>query len=156
MIEIKCPDVLKFKPLDSNVIFMAGGITGCPDWRRTVVNELREVPNLVLVNPRRDGWDLTKSSEEQIQWEFYHLHNSDYTYFWFPKEGKCAITLFELGQALGEKRNIRIGVEPGYWRELDVHEQVYRAASWITVVDNLQDLYAPLMPMAGGCYAVMD
>lgn len=146
MTEIKCPDVMRFKPLDSTAIFMAGGITGCPDWQREVVNQLRSIPKLILINPRRDNWDLTKSSEEQIEWEHRHLHMADYTYFWFPKEGQCAITLFELGMALGEKRNIRVGVEPGYWRELDVREQVKQAAPHITVVNTLYELYEPVWP----------
>lgn len=144
MIEIKCPAVMKFKPLDKTAIFMAGGITGCPDWQREVANQLSGIPNLILINPRRDSWDPTLSGKEQIVWEHRHLQLADYTYFWFPKEGQCAITLFELGAALGEKRNIRVGVEPGYWRELDVHAQVERAASHITVVDKLYDLYEPV------------
>lgn len=153
MIEIKCPNVIKYKPLGMNAIFMAGGITGCPDWQRTVVSQLSSIPNLILINPRRDDWDLSKSSEEQITWEYYHLHLADYTYFWFPKEGQCAITLFELGAAIGEKRNIRVGVEPGYWRSLDVHKQVALAAPHITVVDNLYDLYEPVWPMDAAGWA---
>lgn len=151
MIEIKCPDALVFKPIDCTAIFMAGGITGCPNWQKEVVSQLSMQDRLILINPRRDEWDMTKSSEEQIAWEHRHLALADYTYFWFPKEGQCAITLYELGVAIGEKRNIRVGVEPGYWRELDVREQVKRAAPHITVVSMLSALYEPAWRTERGC-----
>ncbi len=150
MIEIKCPDVLDVKPLDTTAIFMAGGITGCPDWQREVVSQVQSIPHLILINPRRDNWDLSKSSEDQIAWEYRHLHMADWVYFWFPKEGQCAITLYELGMALGRHRNIRVGVEPGYWRELDVREQVKHANPWVDVVDTLYKLYEPVWPSNHG------
>lgn len=131
---IVCPDVYDQKN-DEYSIFMAGGITGCPNWQLEVMSascystlnsELGGLgKELVLVNPRRASFDCSKaeSSEEQIKWEFEHLQIVDAIYFWFPKEGACAITLFELGYALGSNRNIKVGVEPGYARELDVYTQ---------------------------------
>lgn len=145
MIEIKCPDTMRFKPLNQTAIFMAGGITGCPDWQHVMVEQLANVPNLILVNPRRNDWDLTKSSKDQITWEYHHLHIVDYTYFWFPKEGMCAITLYELAMAVAKRGDrIRVGVEPGYWRELDVREQLALAAPWIDIVSTLDELYNPV------------
>lgn len=146
-----CPNELDCTYVDVNAtkIFMAGGITGCPDWQSEILTKFYEShkQNIILINPRRENWgDFgVGSSKEQIDWEYRHLNMSDWIYFWFPKEGKCAITLFELGVALGENKNVRIGVEPGYWRELDIVEQVKHRAPWLKIHKRLTDLYFPVL-----------
>jgi hypothetical protein len=135
-------------------IFMAGGITGCPDWQSDVrrwlqpgdhVKQSRQ--NIILVNPRRANFNVNDpgSSQEQIEWEFRHLNMVDYIYFWFPKEGQCAITLFELGWALGANKKIRVGVEPGFHRSLDVYEQMKLRAPWVEIDSTLSQLYSPIL-----------
>lgn len=131
---IVCPDEYDPRP-DDYAIFMAGGITGCPNWQLEIMSAAYYTSlnatlgssgkEVVLINPRRASFDCSKaeSSEEQIKWEFRHLKMASAIYFWFPKEGACAITLFELGCALGAGRNVKVGVEPGYARELDVRTQ---------------------------------
>ena len=150
---IKCPIELKSIHPSEIVIFMAGGITGCPNWQSAIWQKLMPLPNssrldsIILVNPRRSDFDCSKSesSVEQIEWEFRHLNMSDYIYFWFPKEGACSITLFELGWALGAGKKVRVGVEPGYLRELDVREQLKMRAPWKTISTSLDDLYGNLV-----------
>lgn len=153
---IECPDELVNVHPSEHVIFMAGGITGCPDWQRTVRywltggdHDMRK--DIILVNPRRADFDCSKSesSQKQIEWEFRHLNMSDFIYFWFPKEGKCAITLFELGWALGANKKIRVGVEPGFHRELDIREQMKLRASHLIVQTELEDLYGPIIYSRG-------
>lgn len=148
---IICPEV--YVPGENDyVIFMAGGITGCPDWQSEVIaaapnsrlNSLAGLMGceLVLINPRRPDFDTSKSesSVAQIRWEHKHLKMANAIYFWFPKEGMCAITLFELGAALGEDRPVTVGVEPGYLRELDVREQ-FALRSSDKICDNLGEMY---------------
>lgn len=144
---IVCPE--NVTDLGGRTIFMAGGITGCPDWQTEVSKmSFREDLHLTLINPRRPEFDCSKaeSSKEQIEWEYKHLRVSNYILFWFPKEGLCSITLFELGWALGlSEHYIRIGVEPGYCRELDVREQVGLRRPGTKIYDNLVDLYKPFL-----------
>lgn len=150
MIEIRCPDTWKFNYnlRDHIVIFMAGGITGCPNWQDQVAKNPRyQKARAVLINPRRDSFDCSKaeSSEEQIRWEYHHLQLSDKVFVWFPKEGACAITLFELGWLIGTNKDISVGVEPGYLRELDVYEQLRLRKPRLQIAKTLDELYSPLL-----------
>src|SRR5690348_10230732 len=98
MIEIKPP---VYPQLENTPIFLAGGITDCPDWQSEVVEQLVKT-NLMIFNPRRDYFDVEDSrmTFEQIRWEFAHLRLAKGVVFWFPKETLCPITLFELGSRL--------------------------------------------------------
>lgn len=54
-------------------VFLAGGITGCPDWQAAVVRMVGDA-NVVLLNPRRENFpmDDPKASLDQILWEHDH------------------------------------------------------------------------------------
>ena len=72
------------------VIFMAGGITNCPDWQNEIMWILdgMGMDNLVLLNPRRKNFPIgdPDASYDQIKWEFDNLRAADAILFWFPKE----------------------------------------------------------------------
>jgi hypothetical protein len=116
-------------PLDlphSPSIFLAGGITGCPDWQTEMVEKLKN-EELIIFNPRRKTFDITKKEESgiQIKWERDHLKGSKYISFWFCKDQVQPIVLFELGKyAFSNEHVIFIGIEPGYPREMDVSIQI--------------------------------
>lgn len=128
-------------------VFMAGGITGCKDWQTDVIKSYMNRTNLALFNPRRRDFDIndTGSSKIQIDWEWRHLNIADVIVFWFPREGKCMITLFELGWALGAGKKVIVGCHPEYERAFDVHEQVKLRAPWIKIESSLSDTYAQLL-----------
>lgn len=103
-------------------LFLAGGITGCPDWQSEAVEKLRSY-NVEFYNPRRKDFpiDNPDESEKQIYWERHHLEKADAILFWFPKETLCPITLFELGFWLGRKsKPIFVGYHKEYRRRMDV------------------------------------
>lgn len=140
-----------YTPKEGDIsVFMAGGITGCPDWQREVIARLSESPAvvspLVLLNPRRPSFDTSRDEESdfQIRWEHEHLRKAKHIFFWFPKEGKCMITLYELGWAIGAGRSIRVGCHPEYERAFDVHKQVTLAKPGMTVVSTLEEVYGLL------------
>lgn len=113
---------------DQVSVFLAGGITGCPDWQDEVVSRLAcmsNLDNLVIYNPRRDDFDVDSTfvEREQIEWEHYHLAKADVISFWFPKEGLCMITLLELGKWLPSEKELIIGCHPDYKRIRDVRIQ---------------------------------
>ena len=106
-------------------VFLAGGITDCPDWQAEM-RELLADTNLIVLNPRRADFDVRdpENSVKQIRWEHWAMYDADIISFWFPKETLCPITLYELGkqQGRGDKKLV-IGIHPDYARRLDVEEQ---------------------------------
>jgi Nucleoside 2-deoxyribosyltransferase like len=122
-------------------VFLAGGITGCPDWQSEMVEKLKD-EDLIIFNPRRKTFDITKKEESglQIKWERDHLIEAKIISFWFCKDQIQPIVLFELGKyAFLKKHGIAIGVEPGYPREMDVRTQVGLELS-IQIYKSLDEL----------------
>src|SRR5262245_39813726 len=77
-------------------LFLAGGITGCPDWQAETISLFADLP-LVLLNPRRRDFPINDPSAgpSQIEWEHRHLRRADAVLFWFPRETLCPIALYE-------------------------------------------------------------
>jgi hypothetical protein len=128
---VTAPDLLVER--DGISVFLAGGITGCPDWQSEVIELLREDINLrgsvgdnaYVLNPRRPDFDVNNHtlSEQQIRWEFEHINRADLMLFWFPAETLCPITLYELGRAVGSNKKVFIGIHPEYKRKFDLEVQ---------------------------------
>lgn len=106
-------------------IFLAGGISRCPDWQSEMIGLLGDA-SLLVFNPRRPDFDVrdVDASVDQINWEFHHLAEADAVLFWFPKETDCPITLYELGKWGNLKQYVFIGIHPEYRRKLDVEQQM--------------------------------
>lgn len=126
---------------DAVTVFLAGGITGCPDWQAEIVERLSDT-NLVLFNPRRANFPIEDPSAaaEQIAWEHHYLRRADRILFWFPAENAagCPIALFELGAWLRSTKPIVVGVEPGYERMADVRFQTKLERPDVPVVFSLE------------------
>lgn len=105
-------------------IFLAGGITKCPNWQEVLTNFLAPIDHITVYNPRRVNFPIEDPNQSllQIQWEFQRLRTSNIIAMWFPKETLCPICLYELGAALERCRdgNIVIGVHNNYKRKQDV------------------------------------
>lgn len=141
------PPELRLKPS----IFLAGGISGCPDWQRPYAKVLLDHTDLVVINPRRSEDVLSTDLEaiQQITWEHSYLSQADIISFWFPKETLCPITLFELGYWLAHckltKPKIFIGAHPSYQRFLDVQVQTHLVDPTIKIHESLDDLAADVI-----------
>lgn len=122
-------------------IFLAGGITGCPDWQQEVTQALEDL-DVAFLNPRRKSFpiDDPTAAEGQIKWEFGHLRKATAILFWFPKDTLCPIVLYELGAWSMTNKPIFVGVEPGYQREPDVVIQTGLVRPTIQVVHSLSAL----------------
>jgi hypothetical protein len=122
-------------------VFLAGGITDCPDWQAEMV-ELLSDTDLVLLNPRRFSFRDPNLADEQIKWEFEHLRRADKILFWFPHSppSVCPISLFELGYWLGQHKPLAVGAQPGYVREADVRIQTALIRPEVPIVSTLEDL----------------
>lgn len=135
-----------YEPGDLPAVFLAGGITGCPDWQQEIVASLRDLP-LVLLNPRRANFPINdpKAAPEQIEWEHRHLRKADAIAFWFPCETLCPITLYELGawSVYRDERGPRslfVGVHPENQRRHDVEIQTRLVRPEVQIVYGLADL----------------
>jgi hypothetical protein len=129
MIIITAPE--KLINIDKPTVFLAGGITDCPEWQDEIIKKLKPFDDAILFNPRRKNFPIEdpNAAKEQITWEFDALEQSDIFSMWFCK-GKSdqPICMYELGRnvALHIKNidSIVIGVEKGYKREQDVRIQM--------------------------------
>lgn len=140
---VQCPDVAVYEVFSKDrYVFVAGGITGTYNWQVDFIQKLDGTDGLILLNPRRDNFDVNNPSmsDQQIEWEYGHIDFSDAVSFWFPPETLCPITLYELGRALGEKRKVFVGTDPLYKRRYDVVKQISLIDPSIIVHDNLDDL----------------
>lgn len=103
-------------------VFLAGGITGCPDWQ----SEARDlIPcSVVVLNPRRADFPIhdPSAAAAQIDWEYRHLRRADVVLFWFPDSGPIVqpIALYELGAHAASGKRIAVGADPDYIRRADV------------------------------------
>lgn len=130
--------------LEEPLVFMAGGITDCPDWQQEMVQMFRaKGTSVVLMNPRRANFPIKDptAAETQIRWEHLHLKKAHAIMFWFPKETLCPIVLYELGawSRMGWKP-IFVGMDPQYKRRQDVEIQTKLARPNVQIHYSLKDL----------------
>lgn len=156
---VEAPEVFLKGSTDELVVFLAGGITGCPDWQKDMVRLMHDT-DAVLVNPRRENFPMhdPSAARAQIEWEHNHLRKADVVSFWFPKETLCPITLYELGSwtirsVTSPTRNrhprIVIGVEDGYARRQDVLIQTGLADPFIPIVFSIGELVEAVITVLG-------
>lgn len=139
--------------VESPSVFLAGGISNCPDWQSDFLSLLGNQPTKkgIIYNPRRVDFDMDDKSatKKQIIWEFKHLWKSDIIVFWFCKETIQPIVLLELGERLGQIQAIKnydnvpsilIGIEDGYSREEDIIIQSELVLGKIMISRTLEDL----------------
>lgn len=133
-------------------VFLAGGITGCPDWQKEMVQALSHA-NLVLLNPRRKNFpmDDPNAAFEQIRWEHIGLRMVDAVLFWFCKDTLCPIVLYELGgRSLVVEQPIFVGIEPGYQRERDVVIQTSFVRPEVKIQDSVFGLANQVLEWVDG------
>ena len=146
MIYIEAP--IKEFPLAKKSVFLAGGITNCPDWQTEITNQLKD-QDIVVFNPRRTNFpiDDPNAAFDQIKWEHEMLRQADIIIFWFCKETMCPIVLYELGAHSMTNKPIIIGVDPDYSRKQDVEVQTQLVRPDVKIVYSLNDLTSELKKM---------
>lgn len=130
-------------------IFLSGGISGCKNWQKDLIDELQrlrelglfDLGGLVIFNPRRDDFDMEdpNATVEQIKWENRCLEKCDMCSFFFPASDTVQpITLYELGKYMNHKHNV-ISIEEGYLRTEDVVIQCALDQRFCTVYSDYID-----------------
>lgn len=119
-------------------LFLAGGITNCPDWQAEAIGML-EGEDVTILNPRRVEFDINDpmSSDVQIEWEHDALRLADVILFWFPGQSVCPIALYELGTWSVMDTPLVIGTHAEYQRRFDVLKQTNLVQPDLLVVDSL-------------------
>ena len=122
-------------------VFIAGGITDCPDWQQDFVKLLSDT-DITILNPRRANFPIhdPNAALEQIKWEHDNLRRAVAISFWFPKETICPIVLYELGAWSMTDKPIFVGVHPEYQRRQDVEIQTQLSRPRVKIVYSLNDL----------------
>ena len=126
-------------------VYLAGGITNCPDWQQEMVRLLSGT-DLTLLNPRRRAFPISNpnAAREQITWEYNALRDANSVLFWFPRETLCPIVLYELGAWSMTDKSIFVGVHPEYKRRLDIEIQTELSRPDVEIVYTLSDLAAQI------------
>lgn len=121
-------------------LFLAGGISGCPNWQAEILLSLSSV-ELTVYNPRRTEFPIEKKAiQEQIEWEYIHLRKASAIAFWFPAETLCPITLYELGAHAMRDVPLFVGVHPEYARRLDIEIQLSLVRPEIQISQSIEEL----------------
>lgn len=131
---------MKAPQYDRKSIFLAGGITGCPNWQQKAEQLLKN--KYEVHNPRQENFDVTNphAAREQIEWESHYLNRADVIIFWFCEETIQPIALFELGRWSYVQKRIFVGADLNYPRRVDVVEQLRLARPELYVYTDLDIL----------------
>jgi hypothetical protein len=138
MVYVEAPNTIVS---DKKSIFLAGGINGCSDWQKKLVDDLEDL-DIVVFNPRRKNFpiDDPSAAEAQTTWEFKHFRIASMISFWFAPETLQPIVLYELGAHSMMNKPLVVGVHPDYKRKQDVEIQTALVWPEIKIVYSLQDL----------------
>ncbi|SBW27984.1 hypothetical protein FDG2_5489 [Candidatus Protofrankia californiensis] len=138
--------------------FLAGGITGCPDWQQDATALLAPY-DVIVLNPRRASYDGSDpdAADMQVRWEYTHRRHPALAaiLFWFPPSAMTQpIALLELGEMFARPAvPIVVGADPGYVRRTDVVLQCRYARPEVTIHSTLVDTVAALITTMGWCRA---
>lgn len=161
---IKAPEkYFIFKQEGERSVFLAGSIEQdkADHWQNRIVNEFKDavVPSVyfkadvVLLNPRRDGWDSSWEQRidnpqfrEQVEWELAAMETADIIAMYFDKETKSPITLMELG-LFARSGKLIVCCPDGFWRKGNV--DIVCRSYGITQVINESDLILTLKQKLG-------
>lgn len=143
---VTAPDeIYSIENSNNTKIFLAGGITNCPDWQSELIEMIqnhRALANGVTIyNPRRKDFPIEdpSASETQITWEYNHLRDADAVIFWFSRGSLNPIVLYELGMwGNSRNRNFVVGIDSEYERKQDVILQIELAKPTCKLVYSLE------------------
>lgn len=128
--------------IENAKLFLAGGITNCPDWQSELIENFQDVEKLTIYNPRRKNFpiDDPSASEKQICWEYKQLKDADIICFWFSRGSLNPIVLYELGRwGNSSDKPIIIGIDPKYERKNDVIIQTKLSRPKVKIAEDFSD-----------------
>jgi hypothetical protein len=124
-------------------LFLAGGISNCPDWQSEIITNLKNIKGLTVYNPRRKNFPINdpNAAEAQITWEYNHLKEVDIILFWFSRGSLNPIVLYELGRwGNSSNKKMIIGLDNEYERKEDVIIQTNLSKVDPIIVNSLDEV----------------
>jgi len=143
----------KVKSLNKIKLFLAGGISNCPNWQNEIIEMIKNekypqtksmFEDLSVFNPRRKKMPDGKL-KEQILWEYDKLKSSNIIVFWFSKGSLNPITLFEYGKYLPTSTRLVVGIDPEYIRKEDVEIQTRMIRISQRINNSIEELYKDII-----------
>lgn len=132
-------------------VFLAGGITNCPNWQKEVIEGLKDT-DIVVFNPRRENFPIhdPNAADEQIRWEFEALERASiFSMYFADAESDQPICMYELGRNILRmqvrcprtwEHRVIVTADPKYRRYKDVLVQTELATGGkITVFNSLEE-----------------
>jgi len=161
---VEAPEAIR-KDLPRPFVFLAGGITRCPDWQSEAISMIfsSATGRCTVLNPRRHRFPIDDpgASREQIEWEFAALGQADIVCFWFSRGSANPIVFFEYGTwlthgALVGRPRVIVGCDPKFSRRRDVEIQTSLRDRTILVHGDVSALVIKLLalirpPYSGPC-----
>lgn len=134
----------------SDIVFLAGSIEmgAAEKWQDRVTEILKDQPNLLILNPRREDWDSSweqkienEQFREQVEWELQGQEDATTILMYFDPKTKSPITLLELG-LFAEKQKLIVCCPEGFWRKgnVDIVCRWYN----ISTVETLEEFLSVL------------
>ncbi len=154
---IEAPATYEPHPGDGPAVFLAGGITNCPDWQAPTADRFCDAGAVVL-NPRRAEWvDPARSvaaSVAQVAWEARNLRRTRAVFMWFPPCDPALtqqpITMFELGVLVcSDDVQLTVGTDVDYPRACDVLLQLRHYRPGLHVHTDLDEAIADSLNQLG-------
>jgi hypothetical protein len=124
MREVKAPS----RPGFERRIFLAGSIEmgKAEQWQERIADALSDVGDLVILNPRRDGWDDSWEQRadnpqffEQVNWELDMLDAADIVVMYLAPGTRSPVSLLELGLC-ARSGKLKVCCPEGFWRRGNV------------------------------------
>lgn len=109
-------------------IFLAGTIDmgNSTNWQSSVEQELSDIENLTIFNPRRESWDSSwiQSTQnpqfvEQVVWELNAMEKADLIFMYLLPGSQSPITLLEMGIHATSKK-LLVCCPDGFYRKGNV------------------------------------
>lgn len=125
---VYAPEPVITQNLKEYKVFLSGSIEqdSAVKWQDEVIEGLKDLDNIVLINPRRKDWDsnigndsTNKAFREQVEWELKWLRDADLILMYFDPNTKSPISLLELGLFCGQARMI-VCCPEGFYRKGNV------------------------------------
>jgi hypothetical protein len=129
-IEVQAPEDFSQYLNDNYITLFAGGsieMDKAKPWQKRLVRLFNSHDNVVILNPRRNGWDSSwkqsinnRNFRTQVQWELSGLEESDAAVMYFDPATKSPISLLELGLTVCSGIHMHVICPRGFWRKGNV------------------------------------
>lgn len=141
-VKVQYPD----KPIlnkSLRAVFLGGPLTS-DNWQKEVTEKL-EGKAIIVVNPRKDEWQMSKV-EEQVAWEIEYLEQSHAIFFWFSWDHpNIEATLLELGRCTATKGVIFVGVHDNVKQKRTIYEFIRMYAPHVAVSNTMEKVVSQMM-----------